>query len=239
MQKPDNEPINPTWKSLYKVGGACALIALGFYLSQIFILIFGEPYPTTTEEWFKLFSRSKLLGLFYLNALDMASITLFSLMFLALYVALRRVSQSAMAIAGLLASIGTAVFITSRSVTFSMIPLSERYTSASSDAQRAQILLVGDAVGAQLIATPRTTGFLLISVAVLIISVVMLRTQLFNNAAAYIGILASTLIFALNLSVVFAPAISDPLMGIGMLIWILWLVLVSVRLLQIGRVPPS
>ena len=232
MQKPNLEIIDPVWKSLYRVAGAGALIALGFYLSQIFILIFGEPYPTTTEEWFKLFSRSKLLGLFYLNALDMASITLFSLMFLALYVALRRVSQSAMAIAGLLASIGTAVFITSRSVTFSMIPLSERYTSASSDAQRAQILLVGDAVGAQLIATPRTTGFLLISV-------VMLRTQLFNNAAAYIGIMASTLIFALNLSVVFAPAISDPLMGIGMLIWILWLVLVSVRLLQIGRVPPS
>ena len=42
MQKADNEPINPTWKSLYKVGGACALIALGFYLSQIFILIFSD-----------------------------------------------------------------------------------------------------------------------------------------------------------------------------------------------------
>ena len=229
------ETADPIWKSLYKVGGAGVLIALVFYLSQIIIILFGEPYPATTEDWFNLFIRSKLLGLFYLNALDMASITLFCLMFLALCVALKRGNESAMAIAGLLASIGTAVFIASRSVTFSMIPLSDQYAAAATDVQRAQILLIGDAFGVQIQATPRTTGFLLMSVAVLIISGTMLRSQFFNKATAVVGILSSILVFALHISVIIAPAIADPLMGVGMILWVIWLVLVGLRLIQLGK----
>ena len=235
MEKTKFETVDPVWNSLYRVGGSGALIALVFYLSQIIIILFGEPYPATTEDWFNLFIRSKLLGLFYLNALDMASITLFCLMFLALCVALKRGNESAMAIAGLLASIGAAVFIASRSVTFSMIPLSDQYAAAATDAQHAQILLIGDAVGVQIQATPRTTGFLIMSVAVLIISVTMLRNQIFNKATAVVGILSSILVFALHISIIIVPAIADPLMGFGMLLWIIWLVLVGVRLLQLGR----
>ena len=235
MEKSKFETLAPAWKSLYKVGGAGALIGLIFYLSQILIILFGEPYPTTTEEWFNLFTRSKPLGLFYLNALDMVSITLFALMFLALYVALRRENESLMAIAILLVSIGAAAFIASRSVTFSMITLSDQYAVATTQAEQSQILLIGDAVGAQLVATPRTAGFLLISVAVLIISVVMLRSQLFNKVTAVVGILSSIFVIALNISVIIAPVLANPLMSISMLLWILWLLLVALNLLQMGR----
>ena len=238
MDKPNVETVDPKWKSLYRIGGAGALLALVFYLSQVLILIFGEPYPATTEGWFNLFSHSKLLGLFYLNALDMVSITLFSLMFLALCLALKRGNESAMAIAGLLSFLGAAVFIAARSVTFSMIPLSDQFTAAATDAQRAQILTIGDAIGVQLQATPRTTGFLLMSVAVLIISLTMLWNQIFNKATAAVGILSSLLVFALHISVILAPTIADPLMGTGMLLWVIWLVLVGVRLLQLGNVSP-
>jgi len=238
MDKPSVQTIDPTWKSLYRVGGSGALLALVFYLSQVFILIFGEPYPAAIEGWFNLFTRSKLLGLFYLNALDMVSITLFSLMFLALCLALKRGNESAMAIAGLLSFIGAAAFIAARSVTFSMIPLSDQYAAAVTDAQRAQILSIGDAIGVQLQATPRTTGFLLMSVAVLIISVTMLRSQFFSKATAIVGIFSSLLVFALHLSVILAPTVADPLMGTSMLLWIIWLVLVGVRLLQLGNVSP-
>jgi hypothetical protein len=236
MDNPTVESIDPTWKNLYSTGGAAAFIALVFYLSQVLILIFGEPYPATTEGWLNLFSRSKLLGLFYLNALDMASISLFCLMFLALCLALKQVNPSAMAIAAVLSFIGAAVFIATRSVTFAMIPLSDRYAAASTGTQRAHIITIGDAVGIQLQATPRTTGFLLMSIAVLIISISMLHSQTFNKATAVVGIFSSLLVFSLHISVVLAPTISDPLMGVGMLLWIIWLVLVGIRLLQLGKV---
>ena len=40
-------------------------------------------------------------------------------------------------------------------------------------------------------------------------------------------------------SVALARLVTDPLMGIGMLLWIIWLVLVGVRLLQLGRTPQT
>lgn len=95
-----------------------------------------------------------------------------------------------------------------------MLSLSDRYIAAPNNTQRVQILLIGDAIGSQLIATPQTTGFMLLSVAALITSVVMLRNQLFSNGIDLLGILASILIFALQISVVMAPKIADPLMGL-------------------------
>jgi len=126
-------------------------------------------------------------------------------------------------------------FIASRSVTFSMITLSDQYAAATTEAEQSQILLIGDAVGAQLLATPRTAGFLFMSIAALIISVVMLRSQLFNKVTAVVGILSSIFVIALNISVVIAPTVTDPLLGISMLLWILWLLLVASRLLQLGK----
>lgn len=223
------------WKSLYKVGGWGVMIALAFYLSQFLIIIFGEPYPITTEEWFLLFQRSKLLGLFYLNALDIVSITLFSLMFLALYVALKGINQSYMAIAALLAFLGIAIFIAPRSASLSIVQLSDQYAAATTEIQRAQILAVGDALVSLSQATPLTTGFLLIAVAVLIISIVLLRSRIFGKLIAYMGILASVFVFALQVSVIVLPVIADPLMGLAMIFWMLWLLLIGRKLLQLGR----
>jgi hypothetical protein len=73
------------WKSLYRIGGVAPLIALAFYLTQMLVIAFGEAYPATIEDWFSLFQRSKVLGLLYLNALDVFSIAFLGTMFLALY----------------------------------------------------------------------------------------------------------------------------------------------------------
>jgi len=143
--------------------------------------------------------------------------------------------KSYMAIAALVAFLGSAVFIATRSATFSMLPLSDQYAAAITEAQQFKVLAAGEAVGVQLQATPRTTGFLLIAVAVLIISLVMLRSRIFSNWTAYTGILASALVIALHLSAILLPAISGPLLGAGMLFWFAWLILVGRRLLQLGR----
>ena len=77
------------WKSFYYVGGAAPLVTLVFYLSEL-LFISWDNYPTSMEAWFALFQGSKLLGLFYLNALDIISVALLGVMFLALYVVLRK-----------------------------------------------------------------------------------------------------------------------------------------------------
>jgi hypothetical protein len=239
MDESNAKIADSAWKNLYRAGGVAPLIALAFYLSQISILIFGEPYPTTIDGWFSLLQRSKLLGLFYLNALDIFSIALLGTMFLALYIALKRANESYMAIAALFAFIGIPVFIAPRVVMLSVLPLSDKYAAATTEVQRSQILAAGQAMSALGQPTTQTIGFLFIAVAVLIISVVMLRSKVFNKATAYVGIVASVLTFVDDLSVVIAPSIAGPLMGIGIVLWTLWWILIARRLLQLGQGKPD
>jgi hypothetical protein len=235
-QVTDGEPADATWKSLYKIGGAAIAMTLVFYLTQLVVFsVVDRPFPSTINDWFSLFQESRLFGLFYLNALDMASIALMGPMFLALYVALRPDSETWMAVAAFFAFTGIPIFIAPRAATLAMLPLSEQYAAATTEAGRSQILAVGEAVGALGQPTPQTVGFILIAVAVLISSGVMLRSKIFSQAIAYVGILASVLTFVGFISLVMVPSIAEPLMIMGMVPWMIWWILIARRLLQLGR----
>lgn len=233
-QKPAPWTVDPAWRGLYRVGGITPLITLAFYLGEA-IFISWENFPSTAEEWFRLFGQSKLLGLFYLNALDIASIVLLAPMFLALYVALRHDGQSSTAIAALLAFIGVAVFVAPRTILVSaLLSLSNQYAAAATEAERAQLLTAGRAFSAIGTPTLQTIGFLFIAVAVLILSVVMLRGSTFGKATAWVGILGSALTIADDASVVLLPAAASPLMVVAGLLWVMWWIAISRRLLQLA-----
>lgn len=51
----------------YRLGGVAVLLTLVFYVSQ-FVLIRWDDYPASTEQWFALFDRSGLLGLFTISS---------------------------------------------------------------------------------------------------------------------------------------------------------------------------
>lgn len=234
-QTADAETADSNWKSLYRIGGVAPLIVLAFYLTQTLVTI-GEAYPATVEDWFSLFQRSKILGLLYLNALDVFSIAFLGTMFLALFIALKRTNESYMAIAVFFAFIGIAVFVSSRADAVSAsFPLSDQYAAATTEAHRAQILAAWQAMTAPIRATPQTMGFLFIAVAGLIISVVMLRSKVFSKATAYLGILAGAVTFADHTCIVVAPSIAGILMPIDGLLWLIWWILVSQGLFRLGK----
>lgn len=234
-QVSDNKDAGTRWRGLYRIAGIALLTTLILSLSQMLMFIVWENFPNNTHDWYILFQNNRLLGLYYLNTLDIASIALLIPMFLAFYVALRRVNEIWMTIATPVALIGIAVFITPRAALLSIIPLSDQYAAATTDSQRAQLLAAGDAVGALGQAMPTTVGFILISVAVLIISIVMLRSNIFNNLIAYIGILASLLTFIVNFSLIFMPSATNLLIGVFGVFWFLWWILIARRFLQLGR----
>jgi hypothetical protein len=234
------ETANAKWKSLYRIGGAAPLITLACYLTEVLAIIFGEmagePYPSAASDWLALFQRNKVLGLLYLNALDVFSIAILGTMFLALYVALKRTSASYMAIAVFFAFIGIAAFVSSRADTVSAsLSLSSQYAAATAEAQRAQILTAWQAVEAPVRATPQTIGFLLIALASSAISIVMLQSKRFGKASAYVGILAGVVTLADHIWIVVAPSTADALMPIDGLLWFVWWIMVSRRLFQLGR----
>jgi hypothetical protein len=80
-----------------------------------------------------------------------------------------------------------------------MLFLSEQYAAATTEAQRSMFMASGQAVlalnnpGAIFEGTGIYMSFFLLAAASLIISVVMLRSNLFSRVTASIGILASAL----------------------------------------------
>jgi hypothetical protein len=233
------------WKTLYRAGAVAPLIALALYSSQFIIMICGEPFPTTTEGWFALSQRNRLLALWYLNALDIVSFALLGVMFLALYVALRRIRPSWTLIALYFALLGVVVFIVPRMLTLAMLPLSDMHAAATTEVQRTMALTAGGTLSHVTTATPQTLGFLFMAVAGLIVSIVVLRgrsfggSPVFSKAAGYVGVVGFVVALANYVSWLVAPSIAAVLMPINGLLWLVWWLVVSVGLFKLARASPD
>jgi len=200
---------------------------LAFYLLEVFAIILGdmsgEPFPSAVEGWFSLLQRSRLLGLLYLNALDVFSIALLGIMFLALYTALKQFSESYMVIAAFFSVLGMSIFVATRAdMGAAMLTLSERYAAATTAAQEAQILAAGEAVSSLVRATPETVGWFLMSIGGLITSIVMLHSENFNRATAYVGILGGSVTLVSRAAQFVAPSIASAIMFPSSLPWLIW-----------------
>jgi hypothetical protein len=231
--------IDAKWKPLYRAGALAPLLALLFYLIEFSLLIFGEPYPANIEGWYALVQRSKLLALWYLNALDILSFALLGIMFLALYVALRRVRPAWVLIALYFALLGVVVFMVPRTLHLSLLPLSDLYATATTEAQRTLYLAAGEALSQVSSATPQTLGFLLMAAAGLIISLVVLQSGqqrlLIGRAAAYVGIVGFVAALANYVTRLLAPDVAAMIMPVNGLLWFVWWILVSIGLFRLAR----
>ncbi|MBE0689632.1 MAG: DUF4386 family protein, partial [Anaerolineae bacterium] len=236
-----------TWTSLYRIGGAAALIAVLIFrrnLGAEISLVSGQMPPIAAGDWLALLQNDRLLGLAYLNLFDIVNYALVGLMFIALYVALRRVSRSAMGIAVSLGLIGVAVYFASNQA-FSMASLSDRYGAATTDAQRAVFLAAGEALlainnpGATYQGTGIYLSLLLVTLAGLIISIVMLRSGIFGKMNAYLGILAHVLLLGYFVALIFAPALTFVPHTAAAIPLVIWQLLIGRRLLQLARQAPK
>ncbi|MCK4898067.1 MAG: DUF4386 family protein [Anaerolineales bacterium] len=242
------------WKSLYRVGGMAAIISGVLFrrniAAEIGLFSKQEP-PVTVSDWFALLQSNRLLGLSYLNIFDIVNYALVGLMFLALYAALRRTNKSYMAIATALGFLGIAVYFASNTA-FSMLSLSDQYAATTTDAQRTMLLAAGKAMLAinrfsDPGAHPGTGGYislLLIAVAGMITSFVMLQSDVFNRATAYVGILASGFDLAYCIAYVSLPTVDSELLAIlfipaAGLFLMIWHIMVGWRLIQLGKETPS
>jgi hypothetical protein len=146
-------------------------------------------------------------------------------MFLALYFALRRTSESLTLIAFLLNLIGAVVFLATNAA-LSLLSLSSQYAAAGSDAERSVLLAAGQAVLSMSQGTGSNMTFLFGSIAGLIVSVVMLKSKVFSRTVAGVGIVA-------NVLGVPGPALGLTVWAVNGILMLVWIVLVGRRLLQL------
>ncbi len=228
------------WRGLYRAGGAAALLAGLLFRRNIAAevwLFAPNSAPDTVEGWFALLQENPLLGLAYLNFFDVVDYTLLALLFLALYPALRRYGQSAMALAALCGILGAGIYCASNTA-LAMLSLSGQYAAAGGEVQKTALLSAGQVLLALTFtggATPSTgvyMSFLLVALGGLLISSVMLRGGTFGKAAGYTGLLASLLDLTYCVTFATLPGLTVYLMSAAGLLLMIWHILVGWKLLS-------
>lgn len=239
--------IKPPWRRLIRIGAVAAFIA-GFVFRRNLAAeatIFVGSAPTTADGWFMLLQKDRFLGVIFLNFFDIINYAMVSLMFLALYVVLRKNCKTAAFAAALMCFVGNLVYVVSDTA-FNMASLSSQYASATIEAQKSALLLTGQSVlakgvpGAGYQGAGGLISLFLIAFAGLIISAVMSKSKIFNKATALIGIVAGTFDFAYLAGLRFAPAAgfyvwSSLFIGGAGLLLMVWHLLIGVKLYQLTR----
>lgn len=235
-QMTNEEVSDSKWKSLYKVGGASALIAGALLLIEMIAYITtSAPNMADAAGWFDLFHNNRFIGLVDFGILELYGLILFVPIFLALYAVLRRANESYMVIAAILAFVGIAVnFATSK--LFSLLTLSDLYAAATTLEMKSQFLAAGRAtlaVGALGGIGGSVEGGIPLAVSGLIISIIMVRSNILGRTAGCFGLLANGVGMAMYFNAALAPAMSgSPFFGAFFLLSVIWFFLIGRKLLQ-------
>ena len=217
------------WNKLFKIGGIAAFFSVLLIPVQIFIFISWPP-PIEIVDWFSLFQESWLLGLLSLDLLYILNNTLILLVYLALYFALKQADETMMAIGFMLGIVGVTV-LSSSNVSFEMLALSNQYAATTSEATKTMLLTSGHTLMTIYTGTAFDIYYILNGIALLIMAIVMLQSNVFGKGAAYWGLFAAILMSipstAGMIGMVFALA--------SLIHWIVFCILIARKLLQLGQ----
>jgi hypothetical protein len=199
MQASKLETTAQGWKTFYKFGGLAALSMVAIIVIQmIFFMTAPPPLEGSARDWFDFFQTNRLAGLVGFELL-MIVYTLLSLpVALCLYRALKRTDAAWTAFYVVLTLIGVVCFIAARPA-LEMLSLSSQFQAAATETERSIILAAGEAKLAAFHGTAFQISYILGSLGGLILSFVMLKSNVFSRATAYVRIGSSIFDFGLYL----------------------------------------
>jgi hypothetical protein len=119
-----------------------------------------------------------------------------------------------------------------------MLYLSDQFASATTDAQRAQLLTSGQTLMAIYNGTGPFVAYALNAIAGILVSIVMLQSNVFSRMVAIAGIAGNALELGLPPSIdpAFFLQIDPLLIGVGGVILIGWYLTIAVRLFRLSIV---
>lgn len=225
----NRENDNSNWNWLYKLGGISALIIVILIPIQSFIYI-SFPPPTTVIGYFTLFQNNWIIGLLDMDFLYLIDSALLIIVYLALYIALKKTNKSFMTIALALGLVGIATFFSSKP-SIEMLSLSTQYAAATTEIQKTILLGAGQALLAIYSGTAFDIYYILNAITLIIISFVMLQSNIFSKLTAYLGLLAGLLMLIPST----AGMIGIILSFLSLIPWAVFSLLIARRFFQLGR----
>lgn len=249
LSKVSNQETNDHgWRSLNKLAAVAALLAVLVALADITLTFFPagaeRPGNMTAVDWFELFQTNWFFGLRNLGLLpNIPTLCLLIPVFMALYMLHKNTHQAQAALALILCLLGTGIYL-SNNAAFPMLTLSAKYANATTDAQRTLLAAAGEAILArgEDFSPGAFMGFLFGEVAIITISIVMLRGRIFRRAAGYAGVAGGLCLAVFTVWCTFIPVyfeISMILAMIGGLFSIAWYILTARTLFHLGNTFPK
>ena len=180
------------WKELYKIGAITAILSeiiLVLGIVDYFIYPFA-PGNMSTESIFLLLQNDKLGGLISLDFHLVLGNVFGILLFLALFVSLKQVNESYALIALVLGLIADILIFPARPIS-ELFSLSGLYANATTEAVKNQYLAAGEALLLLFNGTSWFLNTLLGGFSLLISSLLMLRSNVFNKSTAIVGIITN------------------------------------------------
>ena len=222
---------DPPWKNLYQLAGIAAIASIVIILLGI-VTYFIWPYSPenqSTEEILLLLQSDPFGGLVSLDLFLFVG-NLFSIfLFLALYVSLKPVNESYALAALAVGLLGLVLLIPSRPI-FEIFALSGKYAAATTASVKSQMIASAGALLALFDGTGWFMNTLLGALSLLASSLLMLRSQTYNKATAYAGIVTNLLVCGF-----FIPGLGKLLLFLSLPGYITWYFLLARRFFQMGR----
>ncbi|KPK83706.1 MAG: hypothetical protein AMS27_12030 [Bacteroides sp. SM23_62_1] len=224
------------WNRLSTIGGLAAIIFLVYSVVTMLLLITIGGQPSTIEECFSLLQNNRFIGLLRLDILTFFIVPFYYLLFLGFWVSLRKIHIAYTTLATVIAFAGITLFLSDFSI-FQLISVSDKYGNATTEAQKLQLLSAGEMILHSGLWTSSgiILGGILLQIAFVLISIVMLWSNVFSKLTGYVGIATHGLDLMHILIAFFLPKLGVILMVIAGPLYLLWFPLVGFRLLRLGR----
>ena len=188
-----DQPGGGRWRSLYRIGAVAAVIsAIIIPLSVAAFFV----WPLWPDDILVVIQEDWLAGLMGLDFGYLLSNVFAVPFFLVLYVTLKEVDGGWALLALTMGLMGLVCLVPSRPIP-EMFVLSDQYAAATTDAERAIYLAAGESMLAHFHGVACHAHYVLGSASLLISSFLMLRSDTFSKATAYVGVATNIVVFGL------------------------------------------
>jgi hypothetical protein len=220
---------------LCRVGGIAALLLIIYSVAMMVQMVVLGGQPASAAQAFDLLQHHRVEGLLRLDLPTVAVLPLYYLLFLGLFAALRKSDHDTALLSTALAFVGVTLVLATPTA-LSMLSLSDKFAGASSEAVRNQLLAAGEAIMAADLwhSTGAILGGMLLQCGAVLISVVMLRGDVFSKTTAWLGIIMHGLDLAHIVGGLCLPVSGAILLAIAGPLYPVWFFLVGIRLLRLA-----
>jgi hypothetical protein len=219
------QPGDGRWQGLYKVGAVAALISVVIIPFSVVAFFIWPPFP---DDILVVIQQDWLAGLMGLDFMYLFSNVFAIPFFLVLYVTLKEVDEGWALIALAMGLLGLVCLVPARPIP-EMFALGDRYAAATTEADRAIYQATGEAMLAHFHGVTYHAHYILGSASLLISAFLMLRSDTFSKATAYVGIVTNIVVFGL-----YVPQVGVYLSLLSVAGYLIWYILIARRLFQLG-----